>query len=91
MCNSNPERRDLEVQQLTAIVFIVAAFEVHDRGRRCRRRRRHYRHHRLVRRLRLPRSQFCGLCRDLGLCVLRLASRSGWFFRSLWYLVCVSD
>ena len=29
MCNSNPERRDLEVQQLTAVVFIVAAFEVH--------------------------------------------------------------
>ena len=29
MCHLTPDRRDLEVQQLTAIVFIVAAFEVH--------------------------------------------------------------
>ena len=29
MCHLTLDRRDLEVQQLTAIVFIVAAFEVH--------------------------------------------------------------
>ena len=29
MCHLNPERRDREAQQPTAIVFIVAAFYVH--------------------------------------------------------------